>query len=73
MCSVCKGDLQFYDPVKDEWLQLPEVVAETRAEAATARAEAATARAEAAESLARQEATARAEAESETARAPRRN
>ena len=70
-----QGDLQFYDPVKEEWLQLPEVVAETRAEEATARAEAealarqeATARAQAAESLARQEATARAEAESENAR-----
>ena len=76
------GDLQFYDPVKDEWLQLPEVVAETRAEEATVRAEEATARAEAeslarqeatvraqaAESLARQEAMARAEAESENAR-----
>lgn len=56
-----QGDLRFYDPVKDKWLQLPEVVAETRAEAATARAEAA-------ESLAHQEATARAEAESETER-----
>ena len=77
-----QGDLQFYDPVKDEWLQLPEVVAETRAEEAAARAEEAaaraeaealarqeaTARAQAAESLARQEATARAEAESENAR-----
>jgi len=69
------GDLQFYDPVKGEWLQLPEVVAETRAEEATARAEAesraraeATVRAQAAESRARQEAMARAEAESENAR-----
>ena len=63
-----RGDLQFYDPVKAEWLQLPEVVAGTRAEAAEllARREA-TARAEA-ELLARREATARAEAELETER-----
>ncbi len=54
------GDLRFYIPALDEWLLLPEEIAEARAERAEARAER--------ENLTRQQAEARAEQEAFTRR-----
>ena len=62
------GDIQLYDPARDQWLQLPEEAAETRAEQAETRAEQAETRAEQAETRAEQAETEAAALRAELAR-----